>query len=61
MTAASNTVLRGGELVTVPSAELVRGDILALSECDAVGADARLLSASGLRVAEASSPARVKP
>lgn len=54
MTAASNTVLRGGELVTVPSAELVRGDILALSEGDAVGADARLLSASGLRVAEAS-------
>ena len=54
MTAASNTVLRGGELITVPSAELVCGDILALSEGDAVGADARLLSASGLRIAEAS-------
>ena len=54
MTTTSNTALRGGELVTVPSAELVCGDILALSEGDAVGADARLLSASGLRIAEAS-------
>ncbi|CAN5404678.1 cation-translocating P-type ATPase [soil metagenome] len=54
MTAASDVVLRGGELMTVPSSELVRGDILALSEGDAVGADSRLLSASGLRVAQAS-------
>ncbi len=54
MTAAASTVLRDGELKTVPSAELVRGDILALAEGDAVGADARLLSASALRIAEAS-------
>ncbi len=54
MTAASSTVLRGGELKTVPSAELVRGDVLALSEGDAVGADARLLTASALRIQEAS-------
>lgn len=54
MTAASSTVLRGGELKTVPSAELVRGDVLALSEGDAVGADARILAASALRIQEAS-------
>ncbi len=54
MTAASSTVLRGGQLRTVPSVELVRGDVLVLGEGDAVGADARLLSASALRVQEAS-------
>lgn len=54
MTEASSTVLRDGELRTVPSHELVRGDILVLNEGDAVGADARLLSASALRVQEAS-------
>jgi len=54
MTAASSTVLRDGQLTTVPSSELVRGDILALAEGDAVGADARLISATALRIAEAS-------
>ncbi|TRW44836.1 cation-translocating P-type ATPase [Georgenia yuyongxinii] len=54
MTAAGATVLRDGELRTVPAAELVRGDILALSEGDAVGADARLITANALRVSEAS-------
>ncbi len=54
MTAASSTVLRGGRLTTVPSAGLVRGDVLVLSQGDAVGADARLLSATALRIQEAS-------
>ncbi|WP_127126364.1 cation-translocating P-type ATPase [Georgenia sp. SYP-B2076] len=54
MTAASSTVLRGGELRTVPSAELVRGDVLVLSEGDEVGADARLFTANALRISEAS-------
>ncbi|MFT2816771.1 cation-translocating P-type ATPase [Leifsonia sp. A12D58] len=54
MTAATSTVLRGGELKTVPSSELVRGDVLVLGEGDAVGADARLIFASALRVQEAS-------
>ena len=54
MTAASSTVLRDGVLATVPSSKLVRGDILVLSEGDSVGADARLLSATGLKVQEAS-------
>ena len=54
MTAALSMVLRDGELMTVPSAELVRGDVLVLNEGDAVGADARLLTASALRIQEAS-------
>src|SRR5699024_5794961 len=54
ITAPSATVLRDGRLQTVPAAELVRGDILRLSEGDAVGADARVLSASRLKVQEAS-------
>lgn len=54
MTAATSTVLRGGERKTVPSSELVRGDVLVLAEGDAVGADARLLFASALRIQEAS-------
>lgn len=54
MTASKSTVLRGGELTTVPSVELVRGDVLVLNEGDAVGADARLFTASALRIQEAS-------
>jgi P-type Ca2+ transporter type 2C len=54
MTEASSTVLRDGVLRTVRSRELVRGDILVLTEGDAVGADGRLLTASALRISEAS-------
>lgn len=54
MTEAMSTVLRDGRRVTVRSAELVRGDVLVLTEGDAVGADARLLSATALRVQESS-------
>ncbi|HSO91667.1 MAG TPA: cation-translocating P-type ATPase [Arthrobacter sp.] len=54
MTAANSTVLRDGQLKTVPSSELVRGDILVLNEGDSVGADARLISASSLGIAESS-------
>ncbi|HHW83683.1 MAG TPA: cation-translocating P-type ATPase [Actinomycetales bacterium] len=54
MTATRSTVLRDGRLMEVPSAQLVPGDILALSEGDAVGADGRLLTSSSLRIQEAS-------
>ena len=54
MTAATSAVLRDGQVMRVPSATLVRGDVLLLGEGDAVGADARLLRASSLRVLEAS-------
>jgi len=54
MTTATSAVLRGGAVVRVPSAELVKGDLLVLAEGDAVGADARLTQAAALRVLEAS-------
>ena len=54
LTAARSTVLRGGQVLQVLSADLVAGDVLVLAEGDAVGADARLLQCSGLQVQEAS-------
>jgi len=54
MTAATASVVRDGQLQRVPSAGLVRGDLLVLGEGDAVGADARLLRAAALHVQEAS-------
>ncbi|KAA0889369.1 cation-translocating P-type ATPase [Pusillimonas sp. ANT_WB101] len=54
MTIATSAVLRGGAVARVPSAELVKGDLLVLAEGDAVGADARLTQAAALRVLEAS-------
>ena len=54
MTAATSTVLRDGRQAQVPSAELVPGDVLLLAEGDAVGADARLVTATNLTVQEAS-------
>ncbi len=53
MTAATTTALRDGKPQRVPSADLVRGDVIMLAEGDAVGADARLLQATTLRVQEA--------
>lgn len=54
MTEATSAVMRDGQPLRVPSAELVRGDLLLLGEGDAVGADARLIDANALRVQEAS-------
>jgi P-type Ca2+ transporter type 2C len=54
MTEATSAVMRDGQPLRVPSAELVRGDLLLLGEGDAVGADARLVEATALRVQEAS-------
>ena len=54
MTASRATVLRDGHLVDLPAAAVVPGDILVLSEGDAVAADARLVSATALQVAESS-------
>ncbi|MCA0293905.1 MAG: cation-translocating P-type ATPase [Actinobacteria bacterium] len=53
LTAPTATVLRDGRLLSVPAGELVPGDVLDLTEGDAVAADARLVAASGLRVLEA--------
>ncbi len=54
LTQASSAVVRDGRELRVPSANLVRGDLLVLGEGDAVGADGRLLQATSLRVQEAS-------
>ena len=54
MTEATSAVMRDGVALRVPSAELVRGDLLLLGEGDAVGADARLVVSTALRVQEAS-------
>ena len=54
LTTATASVLRDGAPLRVPSAELVRGDVLLLAEGDSVGADARLLQANTLRLQEAS-------
>ena len=53
MTAPEAGVLRDGEARRVPAAELVPGDILLLEEGDTVPADARLIEARALQIAEA--------
>ena len=54
MTAVTASVMRDGSQQRIPSAELVRGDLLVLNEGDSVGADARLIESATLRVQEAS-------
>ncbi|MDB5718203.1 MAG: haloacid dehalogenase, partial [Sphingomonas bacterium] len=54
MTAVTSSVLRDGERQRIPSAGIVPGDVLLLDEGDAVGADARLVTAAVLRIQEAS-------
>jgi magnesium-transporting ATPase (P-type) len=54
MTAVTSAVVREGQIQRIPSAQLVRGDLLLLGEGDAVGADARLVQVASLRAHEAS-------
>jgi Ca2+-transporting ATPase len=54
MTTARASVLRDSEVTTVPSTDVVRGDVLVLGEGDRVVADARLVQCASLQVAEAS-------
>lgn len=53
MASPSAGVLRDGRDQRIPTSEIVPGDILVLSEGDAVPADARLVEAASLTVAEA--------
>ncbi len=53
MSAATSKVLRDGKVQTVPSADLVVGDIILLEAGDAVPADARILENASLKVEEA--------
>ena len=52
MTAATARVLRDGGFHTIPTTEVVPGDILIIEEGDTIAADARLLEAIALRLAE---------
>ncbi len=54
MSAPTAAVVRDGQVQRVPSATLVTGDLLVLSEGDAVAADARLAQATSLRMLEGS-------
>jgi P-type Ca2+ transporter type 2C len=54
MTAAAAGVVRDGREQRVPAADIVPGDVLLLAEGDAVSADARLVEAASLTVAESS-------
>jgi P-type Ca2+ transporter type 2C len=61
LTAATSKVLRDGVELEVPTADLVPGDVLLLAEGDAVGADARLVEAASLSVAEAALTGESEP
>ena len=54
MVEITSTVIRDGQTLRIPSRDLVRGDLLVLAEGDSIGADARLVQTSALRVLEAS-------
>jgi Ca2+-transporting ATPase len=53
MAAATARVLRDGYVQTIPTTEVAPGDILIIEEGDTIAADARLLEAIALRLAEA--------
>ncbi len=53
LTAPRARVVRDGRAAVVPTAEVVRGDLLLLEGGDLVAADARLIEASALRTSEA--------
>jgi magnesium-transporting ATPase (P-type) len=61
LTEAGASVWREGAQQRIPALEVVPGDVLILAEGDAVAADARLVSASSLRVAEASLTGESEP
>ncbi len=48
----STRVVRGGGVVTIPTEDVVAGDLLALREGERVAADARVVAATGLDVDE---------
>lgn len=53
MAAATSRVMREGKIQTLPSEDLVAGDIIFLEAGDAVPADARILSCASLKTEEA--------
>ncbi len=61
MTSPTSRVLRGGELVVVPAAELVPGDVVRLETGDIVAADIRLTESAALRINEAALTGESEP
>lgn len=61
MAAATASVIRDGEEHRIPATDVVPGDILDLSEGDAVSADARLALAASLTIAEATLTGESEP
>jgi Ca2+-transporting ATPase len=54
MAAPASTVVRNNQVITIPSADLVPGDIVLLEAGDLVPADLRLLESHALRIEESS-------
>ena len=52
MSAAQSKVFRSGELVVIPSAELVPGDVITLEAGDNVPADCRIIDSAALKAEE---------
>ena len=61
MSAVTASVRRDGREDRIPSADVVPGDVLLLAEGDAVAADARVVEAGSLTVAEASLTGESEP
>ncbi len=53
MSKAQSKVLRDGKIVTIPSEDLVVGDVILLEAGDAVPADARILESASMKIEEA--------
>ncbi len=53
MSAATSKVFRNGNLMTIPSEDLVVGDVIQLEAGDAVPADARILESASFKLEEA--------
>ncbi len=61
MTSPTTRVVRDGEIVVVPAAELVPGDVVRLETGDIVAADLRLIESAALRVNEAALTGESEP
>jgi P-type Ca2+ transporter type 2C len=61
MAAVTAGVVRDGGALRIPTTQIVPGDVLVLAEGDAVAADARLVEAASLTVAEASLTGESEP
>lgn len=61
MAVATASIVRDGQEARIPATDVVPGDVLLLVEGDAVSADARLVEAASLMVAEASLTGESEP